>query len=45
MPASAPTAPALGPLENWQRILAVNLWGVIHGALGFAPTIERARQA
>ena len=26
-----PDSNSFGPLENWQRILAVNLWGVIHG--------------
>jgi NAD(P)-dependent dehydrogenase (short-subunit alcohol dehydrogenase family) len=32
------------PLENWQRILGVNLWGVIHGSQIFAPgMIERGR--
>jgi NAD(P)-dependent dehydrogenase (short-subunit alcohol dehydrogenase family) len=25
------------PLSRWQRILAVNLWGVIHGCLAFLP--------
>jgi NAD(P)-dependent dehydrogenase (short-subunit alcohol dehydrogenase family) len=31
--------------ENWQRILAVNLWGVIHGSQTFAPRmIERGRR-
>jgi NAD(P)-dependent dehydrogenase (short-subunit alcohol dehydrogenase family) len=39
-----PDSTSLGPLENWQRILAVNLWGVIHGTQAFAPRmIERAR--
>ena len=28
---------ALGPLENWQRILDVNLWGVVHGCQVFVP--------
>ena len=32
-----PGSTAFGPLENWQRILAVNLWGVIHGTQAFAP--------
>jgi NAD(P)-dependent dehydrogenase (short-subunit alcohol dehydrogenase family) len=33
-----------GPAENWQRILGVNLWGVINGAQVFAPDmIERGR--
>jgi NAD(P)-dependent dehydrogenase (short-subunit alcohol dehydrogenase family) len=35
---------ALGPLENWQRILDVNLWGVIHGTQVFVPgMLERGR--
>jgi hypothetical protein len=39
-----PDSTSLGPLENWQRILAVNLWGVIHGTQAFAPRmIELAR--
>lgn len=33
-----------GPAENWQRVLAVNLWGVIHGTQVFVPgMIERNR--
>lgn len=39
-----PDSTSFGPLENWQRILAVNLWGVINGTQAFAPgMIERAR--
>jgi NAD(P)-dependent dehydrogenase (short-subunit alcohol dehydrogenase family) len=39
-----PDSSSFGPLENWQRILAVNLWGVIHGSQIFAPhMIERGR--
>jgi hypothetical protein len=39
-----PASNSLGPLENWQRILAVNLWGVIHGTQIFAPgMIARGR--
>ena len=35
---------SFGPLENWQRILAVNLWGIIHCTQVFAPhMIERGR--
>jgi hypothetical protein len=31
--------------DNWQRILAVNLWGIIHGSRIFAPRmIERGRR-
>ena len=39
-----PGSQMFGPLQNWQRILGVNLWGVIHGAQVFAPgMIERGR--
>src|SRR5437879_7071043 len=39
-----PGSRMFGPTENWQRILAVNLWGVIHGSQVFAPhMIERGR--
>ena len=39
-----PESTSFGPLQNWQRILAVNLWGVIHGSQIFAPhMIERGR--
>jgi NAD(P)-dependent dehydrogenase (short-subunit alcohol dehydrogenase family) len=39
-----PDSSSFGPLENWQRIPAVNLWGVIHGSQIFAPhMIERGR--
>ncbi|QWG12551.1 SDR family NAD(P)-dependent oxidoreductase [Bradyrhizobium sediminis] len=39
-----PGSTMFGPLENWQRILGVNLWGVIHGSQAFAPhMIERGR--
>jgi NAD(P)-dependent dehydrogenase (short-subunit alcohol dehydrogenase family) len=40
----SPGAKMFGPLENWQRIFAVNLWGVIHDSQVFAPDmIERGR--
>ena len=40
----SPGAKMFGPLENWQRIFAVNLWGIIHGSQIFAPRmIERGR--
>ena len=40
----SPGAKMFGPLENWQRLLAVNLWGVIHGTQIFAPgMIQRGR--
>jgi NAD(P)-dependent dehydrogenase (short-subunit alcohol dehydrogenase family) len=39
-----PGSKMFGPLENWQRIIGVNLWGVIHGSQVFAPhMIERGR--
>jgi NAD(P)-dependent dehydrogenase (short-subunit alcohol dehydrogenase family) len=39
-----PGSQTFGPLETWQRILAVNLWGVIHGSQTFAPgMIARGR--
>jgi NAD(P)-dependent dehydrogenase (short-subunit alcohol dehydrogenase family) len=39
-----PGSRMFGPLENWQRILGVNLWGIIHGSQVFAPhMIERGR--
>jgi NAD(P)-dependent dehydrogenase (short-subunit alcohol dehydrogenase family) len=39
-----PGSTMFGPDENWQRILGVNLWGVIHGSQVFAPgMIERGR--
>jgi len=41
-----PGSQMFNPLQNWQRILAVNLWGVIHGSQVFAPRmIGRARRA
>jgi hypothetical protein len=39
-----PGSSMFGPRDNWQRVLAVNLWGVINGAQVFAPhMIERGR--
>ena len=39
-----PDSNSFGPLENWQRILSVNLWGIIHGTQIFAPhMLERGR--
>jgi NAD(P)-dependent dehydrogenase (short-subunit alcohol dehydrogenase family) len=39
-----PATSALASSPNWDRILAVNLWGVIHGAQVFAPAmIQRGR--
>lgn len=39
-----PGSQMYGPLQNWQRVLGVNLWGVIHGSQVFAPRmIARGR--
>ena len=39
-----PGSEIFGPEQNWQRILGVNLWGVIHGSQVFAPgMVERGR--
>jgi NAD(P)-dependent dehydrogenase (short-subunit alcohol dehydrogenase family) len=39
-----PGSAMFGPLDNWQRVLGVNLWGVIHGTQVFAPGMTaRAR--
>jgi NAD(P)-dependent dehydrogenase (short-subunit alcohol dehydrogenase family) len=39
-----PGSQMFGPLQSWQRIMAVNLWGVIHGSQAFAPgMIARGR--
>jgi NAD(P)-dependent dehydrogenase (short-subunit alcohol dehydrogenase family) len=39
-----PGSTMFGPAANWQRILGVNLWGVINGSQVFAPRmIERGR--
>ena len=32
-----PGSSIFGPLENWERVAAVNLWGVIHGSRVFGP--------
>ncbi len=32
-----PGSDVFGPPGNWERVLRVNLWGVIHGAQVFAP--------
>jgi NAD(P)-dependent dehydrogenase (short-subunit alcohol dehydrogenase family) len=38
----SPPAKMFGPPENWQRVFAVNFWGVVHGSQIFAPyMIER----
>ena len=39
-----PGSTMFGPAENWQRVMAVNLWGVIHGTQVFTPhMIARGR--
>jgi NAD(P)-dependent dehydrogenase (short-subunit alcohol dehydrogenase family) len=39
-----PGSTMFGPPGNWQRILGVNLWGIIHGSQAFAPgMIARGR--
>ena len=39
-----PGSSLFGSVENWERVLAVNLWGVIHGTQVFVPgMIERGR--
>ncbi|MHC8380326.1 SDR family NAD(P)-dependent oxidoreductase [Pseudomonas sp. LB3P14] len=39
-----PGSGMFGPAQNWQRVLGVNLWGVIHGTQVFVPEmIERGR--
>jgi NAD(P)-dependent dehydrogenase (short-subunit alcohol dehydrogenase family) len=40
-----PGSRTFGPLPDWQRIIGVNLWGVIHGSQSFAPgMIGRGRE-
>lgn len=34
-----PGSKMFGPLNNWQRILGVNLWGIINGSQVFAPNM------
>jgi NAD(P)-dependent dehydrogenase (short-subunit alcohol dehydrogenase family) len=39
-----PGSGIFGPAENWQHVIAVNLWGVIHGVQVFVPVmLERGR--
>ncbi|MBI5264736.1 MAG: SDR family NAD(P)-dependent oxidoreductase [Bradyrhizobium sp.] len=39
-----PGSKLFGPLDNWERVIGVNLWGIIHGSRIFAPRmIERGR--
>lgn len=40
-----PDTSVLGPADVWQRMIAVNLWGVINGAQAFLPRmLERGRE-
>lgn len=40
-----PGSSIFGPAENWERVIGVNLWGVIHGTRVFVPEmIKRARR-
>lgn len=32
-----PGSALFGPLQNWEKVFAVNLWGVIHGSRVFGP--------
>lgn len=39
-----PDSAILGPVDPWERIFAVNLWGVIHGTRAFLPgMLDRGR--
>lgn len=39
-----PGSDMFGTAENWERVLGVNLWGIIHGTQAFVPgMIERGR--
>ncbi|WP_315764654.1 MULTISPECIES: SDR family NAD(P)-dependent oxidoreductase [unclassified Bradyrhizobium] len=41
-----PGSKMFGPLDNWQRILGANLWGIINGSQVFAPgMIARGKPA
>jgi NAD(P)-dependent dehydrogenase (short-subunit alcohol dehydrogenase family) len=40
-----PGSQMFGPRESWQKILGVNLWGIINGTQAFVPRmIERGRE-
>src|SRR5260370_18811238 len=39
-----PGSEIFGPLQNWRRVIGVNLWGVIHGAQVFAAGLVRRRR-
>lgn len=39
-----PGSGMFGPAANWERVIGINLWGVIHGTQAFVPgMIERGR--
>jgi NAD(P)-dependent dehydrogenase (short-subunit alcohol dehydrogenase family) len=39
-----PGSAIFGPVENWERVLGVNLWGIINGTRAFTPAmIARGR--
>ena len=39
-----PGSALFGPIDAWERVIGVNLWGVIHGSRSFAPgMIARSR--
>jgi len=40
-----PGSTMFGPSENWQRVFAVNLWGVIHGSQIFCAPHDRNADA
>ena len=40
--AIAPATDTLGPAEAWERLIAVNLWGVIAGCQVFAPAMAQS---
>src|ERR1700722_13521563 len=39
-----PGSAMFGPRENWERVLGVNLWGIINGAQVFAPGMIARRR-
>lgn len=39
-----PGSGMFGPAENWERVIGVNLWGVIHGSQIFVPGMIKRRQ-
>lgn len=36
--------PALGNIEDWQRVIGTNLWGVVHGVQVFVPDMVASGQ-